>query len=342
VPQKEISKSMTKFGVVVPQGMDLDLPDLPPAAQFSFMEKFVKQAEKLEFDSIWVNDHFVRTTPKVSYPSVFECWVTLAAVAPLTSKVRLGQIVTCNSYRNPALLAKMASTLDVISNGRLEFGIGAGWYDYEYEMYGIPFEKASVRVARLEEAVQIIKRMWVEQSATFEGRYYQVREAINIPKPIQKPHPPIMIGGSGERFALNVVAKLADRCNFFGPPENYKKKLDVLEKYCKESRRDFRQIEKTILTDLVIRRTSAEADEFVRRMNDNGLLAGSYLGNGKFESISPERYKAINIVGDPDECVRKIVSYRKVGVESFIFDIPLTEQLEPMRIFAEQIMPKLR
>jgi F420-dependent oxidoreductase-like protein len=333
---------MPKFGVVIPQGMALDLPDIPPVEQFSFIENYAKEVEKLGFDSIWVNDHFVHTTPRVSYLSCFECWTTLAALTPLTRKVRLGQIVTCNSYRHPALLAKMAAVLDVISNGRIEFGIGAGWYDYEYKAYGIPFEKASVRIAKLEEAVQLIKKMWSEPSANFQGKYYQVKGAINSPKPIQTPHPPIIIGGEGEQLMLKVVAKLADRCNFFGPVENYKMKLDVLKKHCTSVGRDFREIEKTILTDLVIRRTTAEAEEYLKRMYENGLVFGTYLGGGKFEQVSRERYKTTNVVGNPDECLKKLRSYLDIGVENFIFGIPMTEQLEPIKIFAEHVMPKLR
>jgi alkanesulfonate monooxygenase SsuD/methylene tetrahydromethanopterin reductase-like flavin-dependent oxidoreductase (luciferase family) len=264
------------------------------------------EAERLGFDSIWFYDHF-HTIPKVTTQSCFECWTTLAALAPVTSKIRLGQIVTCNSYRHPAVLAKMASVLDVISGGRVEFGIGAGWYDHEYNAYGIPFEKASIRIAKLEEAVRIIKKMWTEESANFEGKYYQIRGAINSPKPL----------------------------------EYYKNKLDVLRKHCVSVGRNFREIEKTILTDLVIRRTTAEAEEFVKRMDNNGLLRGKYLGNGKYDPISPEEYKRANVVGNPEECLEKLRSYRKIGVEHFIFDFPMAEQLEAMKILAEQVMPKV-
>ena len=153
-------RGMSKFGVVIPQGMALDLPDLPSAEQFAFIANFAKEAEKLEFDSIWVNDHFMHTTPGVSYLSSFECWTTLTALATLTRKVRLGQIVTCNSYRHPTLLAKMASVLDVISNGRLELGLGAGWYDYEYRAYGIPFEEAKMRRQFGEEFDAYLGKVW--------------------------------------------------------------------------------------------------------------------------------------------------------------------------------------
>lgn len=137
-----------KFGALIPQGWILELPQAPPAEQFSFIQKGALEAERLGFHSIWFYDHF-HTIPKITTRSCFECWTDLAALAPVTSKIRLGQIVTCNSYRHPAVLAKMASVLDVISGRRVVFGIGAGWYDHEYNAYGIPFEKASIRIAKL-------------------------------------------------------------------------------------------------------------------------------------------------------------------------------------------------
>jgi F420-dependent oxidoreductase-like protein len=332
---------VVKFGALVPQGWILDLPNVSPADQFSLIQKIAREAERLGFDSIYFYDHF-HTIPQVSSHSCFECWTTLAALAATTSKIRLGQMVTCNLYRNPAVLAKMASVLDVISGGRVDFGIGAGWYDHECIAYGIPFEKASVRIAKLEEAVQLIKKMWTEPSADFQGKYYRLKGAINSPMPIQKPHPPITIGGEGEQLLLKVVAKFADRCNFNGPLENYRRKLEVLQKHCTSVGRNFGDIEKTILTDLVVRRTTREAEDFVKQMEANGLLFGNYQGEGRFEPISAERYKAINVVGNPNECLEKLRSYREIGVGYFIFDFPMAEQLETMKICAEQVVAKLR
>jgi alkanesulfonate monooxygenase SsuD/methylene tetrahydromethanopterin reductase-like flavin-dependent oxidoreductase (luciferase family) len=242
---------------------------------------------------------------------------------------------------SPTVLAKIASVLDVISHGRLEFGIGAGWYDHEYKAYGIPFEKASIRIERLEEAVQIVRKMWTEQSTTFHGTYYQVDRALNYPKPVQKPHPPILVGGEGDRL-LKVVAKFADRCNFNGPLENYKRKLEMLLKHCANIGRDLKEIERTILADLVIQKTSAKAQAFLRKMHENGLLYGGYLGDGRFNSSSPDKYKAINVVGNPEECIEQLRSYREIGVNYFLFYFPMSGQIEAMQIFADQVMPELR
>ena len=205
---------MARFGVMIPQCWRLDLPrGMSPAEQFELMIRIAQEVERMGFYSAFLYDHF-HTYPTATTDSCFECYTGLAAIAMRTSKLRLGQLVTCTSYRNPALLAKMAAMLDVISKGRLEFGIGAGWYENEYTAYGYRFESPPVRIRQLREAVHIIKKMWTEEKATFHGKYFSVDAAINNPKPIQKPHPPIMIGGVGEKLMLKTVARLADRSDF--------------------------------------------------------------------------------------------------------------------------------
>src|SRR6476619_4937852 len=164
-----------KFGLFVPQGWRLDLIDIPdPIAKYAAMTHVATEAERLGFDSIWVYDHF-HTVPTPELETTFECWTSTAALARDTKNIRIGQMVTCNSYRNPALLAKMASTVDVLSHGRLNFGIGAGWYEHEYRAYGYEYPDAPERLRQLREAVQIILAMWTQEEAVFEGKYYQVR-----------------------------------------------------------------------------------------------------------------------------------------------------------------------
>src|SRR6476619_276740 len=171
-----------KFGVLVPQGWHLDIVDIPdPAEKFGAMVRVAKEAERLGFDSVWVYDHF-HTVPTPEMETNFECWMSTAALARETSRVRIGQLVTCNNYRPPALLAKMASTVDVLSHGRLDFGIGAGWYQEEYEAYGYPYPDGPERLRMLDEALQVIRAMWTEPYANFEGKYYQLHGAINEPK----------------------------------------------------------------------------------------------------------------------------------------------------------------
>src|SRR5215210_3136620 len=229
-----------KFGLLVPQGWKLDLVDIDdPVEKYEAMSRVAMEAERLGFDSIWLYDH-LHTVPTQELETTFECWIATAALARDTSTVRIGQMVTCNNYRNPALLAKMASTVDVMSHGRLDFGIGAGWYEHEYRAYGYPYPDGPERLRMLREALQVIRAMWTEDYATFEGQYYQVRGAINEPKGVQQPHPPIWIGGGGEKVTLRLVAQYGDASNIPGPdPEEARRKFGVLREHCAALGRDY-------------------------------------------------------------------------------------------------------
>src|SRR6202051_959727 len=234
-----------KFGVMVPQGWAMDLVDIPdPVEAYETMTRVAQEAEALGFDSIWLYDHF-HTVPVPSQEVTFECWVSTAALARDTKTVRIGQMVTCNGYRNPALLAKMASTVDVLSHGRLNFGIGAGWYEHEYRAYGYEYPAPPERLRQLGEAVQVILAMWTQEEAVFEGTYYQVRGAINQPKGVQKPHIPLLIGGSGETVTLKLVAQYGDACNVYGNLETIKHKFAVLREHCEAVGRDYESIHRT-------------------------------------------------------------------------------------------------
>src|SRR6266481_1178914 len=237
------------YGIIVPQGWRLDLVGIPdPIEAYEAMTRVALEAESLGFHSIWLYDHF-HTVPTPAQEITFECWTSTAALARDTRRVRLGQMVTCNSYRNPALLAKMASTVDALSHGRLDFGIGAGWYEEEYVSYGYPFPGPHERLERLREAVEIILAMWTQEEANFEGTYYQVRGAINQPKGVQKPHIPLLIGGGGEKVTLRLVAQYGDACNFGGDIATIKHKFAVLKQHCDELGRDYNSIRRTTLID---------------------------------------------------------------------------------------------
>src|SRR3954471_6904970 len=178
-----------QFGLLVPQGWRMDLVGITdPVEAYETMTRVAQSAEELGYDSIWLFDHF-HTVPVPTQEPTFECWTSTAALARDTKRVRIGQMVTCNSYRNPALLAKIASTVDVLSHGRLDFGIGAGWYEHEYRAYGYDYPDAPTRLKMLGEALPIIKAMWTEEYATYEGKFYHVKGAINEPKGVQQPHP---------------------------------------------------------------------------------------------------------------------------------------------------------
>src|SRR6266481_10026726 len=249
-----------KFGLSLPQGWTMDLAGIKdPVEAYEAMTRVAQTADEVGFDSVWLVDHF-HTVPTPSQEVTFESWTSTAALARDTRTIRIGQMVTCNSYRHPALLAKMASTVDVLSHGRLNFGIGAGWYEHEYRAYGYDYPDAPERLRQLREAVQVILAMWTQEEAVFEGKYYQVRGAINQPKGVQQPHIPLLIGGGGEKVTLKLVAQYADACNVFGDIATIKHKFAVLKQHCDELGRDYNSIRRTtLIDDCAIAETEAAA-----------------------------------------------------------------------------------
>ncbi|MDQ3928504.1 MAG: LLM class F420-dependent oxidoreductase [Chloroflexota bacterium] len=332
-----------KFGVLVPQGWHLDLESVKdPVDKFEAMVRVGVEAERLGFDSIWVYDHF-HTVPYAKLETNFECWIATAALARETSRVRIGQLVTCNSYRPPSLLAKMASTVDVLSHGRLDFGIGAGWYEQEYLAYGYPFPDGPERLRMLGEALQILHAMWTEPNATFEGKYYHIENAINEPKGVQKPHIPIWVGGGGEKVTLKLVAKYADACNVGGVnPDFYRHKFDVLRQHCEDVGRDYDSIIKSaeVFTHLVLPGQTAEAATTKAR-KDAGTLVG--------RDISLEEFREGNFVGYPQgfigstqEAVEVYKSLIDAGVEYFVVYLSDVVNLDTLHAFAEEVLPAFR
>ena len=321
---------MIRFGSFIPQGCFGELAGCVLGREFEAIRNVALRCERLGFDSIWIYDHFI-TFPEPTTEACFESWTTLSALATLTKNLGLGQLVTCNSYRYPSVLAKMGATLDVISDGRLNLGIGAGWYKLEYDAYGIPHPKDSVRIAQLREAVQIIKKMWTEDEPSFYGRYYTLHKAINSPKPVQKPHPPILIGGEGKRLTLRVVAELADRCNFGGSitPQRYKELLEVLDEHCRSVGRKIDEIEKTLIVDYaVIARNKAALKEKIRKFKPKGVSKGQFIEG--------------NFVGTSAEIISRIEEFIDVGVTYFMMRFPDMMENEPLQLFADKVMPAFR
>ena len=318
------------FGVMIPEGHKFSLPSSASTSkQYEMILETARFAEKMGFDSGWLFDHFY-PWPIITRDSCFESWTLLAALAAETKSLRLGHMVTCNSYRYPSILAKMAATVDVISNGRLEFGIGAGWYEEEYKAYGIPFPQPSIRIGMLEEAVQIIKKMWTEERASFVGTYYSVDEALNEPKPLQKPHPPITIGGGGEQRTLRVAAKYADRSNVGGFPdfEGYRRKFVLLEKYCIEAGRSPKAVEKSFFRDVFIGEDEVE----VKRKAE--------IFKPKYDTLTEFFHR--QIFATPEECIAEIKKYQELGITHFIIYFPDAVELTPMEIFAKKVMPFIK
>jgi F420-dependent oxidoreductase-like protein len=315
------------FGVFAPQGWKRELRSIDGAeAQWATTVEVARRADELGFDSLWVYDH-VHNVPFPDHEAVFECWTTIAALSQQTSRIRLGQMVSCAGYRNPAMVAKITANIDVISGGRLDFGVGAGWYDGEYRAYGWDFPVASDRIRMLRETVEIVKLMWSEADATYEGRHFRVDGAQCDPKPVQSPHPPIWIGGGGEQLTLRVVARHADRSNFGGKPHEWAHKRDVLLAHCAEVGRDPDEIVMTWSPEVFIRPTEAEV-----------VAAGSQSFWGEpFDS-----WREGNLVGTPEQVCEKLEAYRALGcggVVPWCSDYPSTETLE---LFGTRVMPEFR
>ena len=310
------------FGVMVPQGWRMDLVDFPdPVEAYEAMTRVAQEAENLGFNSVWLYDHF-HTIPVPSQEVTFECWMSTAALARDTKRVRIGQMVTCNGYRNPALLAKMASTVDVMSHGRLDFGIGAGWYEHEYRAYGYNYPEAPERLRYLREAVQVILAMWTQEEALFEGKYYQLCGAINQPKGAQKPHIPLLIGGSGEKVTLKLVAQYADACNIGGDITTIKHKLDILKQHCQDIGRDYTSIRRTSSTLCVF----GESEE------------------AAMASLSPQHHalvslmQASSLIGTPETIRKRLAEYEAAGIQELILWFPDATKLASLRLFARECM----
>lgn len=315
------------FGVFVPQGWKMELARIDgAAAKWRKAVEIATLAERLGYDSLWVYDHF-HNVPRPAAEAVFECWTTLTALSQLTTRIRLGQMVGCNGYRNPALLAKITSNIDVISDGRLEWGIGAGWYENEFRAYGFEFPAPKDRIGMLEETVEIVRSMWSEQETTYAGTYYDLKRAQCDPKPLQQPHPPVWIGGGGEQLTLRVVAKHADCSNFGGAPETWAHKRDVLQRHCRSVGRDPDEIRMTWSPEVFIRRTEAEV-----------IAAGSLAVWGQ----PADEWRANNLVGTVEQVAEKLAAYVGLGCRGLVpwcADYPDTETLE---LLATEIMPEFR
>jgi F420-dependent oxidoreductase-like protein len=232
-----------KFGTFVPQGWRMDLVEIDdPLEKYDAMTQVGKAAEEAGYDSIWVYDHF-HTTPMPLIETTFEAWTITAGLSRDTSKIRIGQMVTCNGYRNPAYLAKVASTVDVMSRGRLICGLGAGWYEHEWRAYGYGFPDIPARMSAFREAVEIVVKMWTEEKASFKGKYYSIDGAINEPKGVQKPHIPLWLGGGGEKVTLKLVAKWGNGCNVGGGKVDIvRQKLTILRQHCETVGRNYDEI----------------------------------------------------------------------------------------------------
>lgn len=276
-------------------------------------------AERLDYHSLWLVDHFwTRGMPDLDH---LECLTAMSGLAAHTHKLRIGSLVLCHSFRNPALLAKSLTTIDQISNGRLEIGLGAGWMDEEYRGYGYDFPPAGVRLKQLEEGLQILKALFTEKRTNFKGRYYSVADALNNPKPVQKPHPPITIGGSGEKVMLRLVAKYADRWNCPAGYDSFERKLGVLKEHCEAVGRDINSI--NISEQLLVCMGKDEAE-----VEQKWKIA---------QRLKP--FSITGIKGTPSQLVAALRDRVSLGITHFAIFFSDFAPPQTVETFAHEVMP---
>jgi F420-dependent oxidoreductase-like protein len=318
------------FGVFVPQGWRMDLVEIDdPVEQYEAMTRVAEVAEETgAYDSIWVYDHF-HTVPEPTMNTVFEAWTISAGLARDTSRVKIGQMVTCNGYRNPALLAKIASTIDVMSNGRLLCGIGAGWYEHEWRAYGYGFPEVPVRMRMFKEACEIIHRMFTEDEPTFEGEFYTIDKPINEPKGVSNPHPPIWIGGGGEKVTLKLVAKWGDATNVGGGDvEIIKHKFEVLKGHCEDVGRDYEEITRSTSVNVYL----------LEEGEDPEAATAETRGSQSYDEYSKQF-----MVGTPEQICERLQPMVDAGVNYFITYMPrVAYDPSPVEKFAREVIPNFR
>jgi F420-dependent oxidoreductase-like protein len=326
-----------KTGMFIPQGWRFDLVGIDPADQWEAMASLVRHADGGSWDSVWVYDHF-HTTPVPSEEATHEAWTLMSAFAAITDRVRLGQMCTCMAYRNPAYLAKVAATIDVISGGRVEMGIGAGWYEHEWRAYGYGFPRAGERLAMLREGVQIMKQAWETGSATLDGEHYQVDGALCWPRPLQADGIPLWIAGGGEKVTLKIAAQYATHTNFDGSPEGFAHKSRLLEQHCADVGTDFGAITRSSNYNVAIGTDEAEVAERLRVLQERLL---PHLGQERTVD-AVEGYRTSLATGTPEQVVERLTAMNEAGMTYGIFYFPeAAYDTSGIELFEREVLPHL-
>lgn len=313
-----------RFGTMVPQGWKHDLEDVANDQQWDHILDAAHTIEADGWDSLWVYDHF-HTHPVVTHESVFDAWTLMASIAAVTNRIRIGQMCTCVLYRPPSLLAKIAASVDAISKGRLDVGIGAGWSDKEFAAYGYEYPSNKVRLDMLEEAAQVLKTMWTNDEAYFDGEHYQLRGAITRPLPQQDPHPPLWICGGGEKRTLRIVAKYGDMSNFGDSVADFVHKSEVLAGHCEEVGRNFDEIGRSVHLMSIVGRDQADLDA--------KLQVAARRRNG-----TPEEFAAEHLVGTVEQVSDIVGQYADAGCAELILYFYDMGAYDSQQLFASEIM----
>jgi F420-dependent oxidoreductase-like protein len=326
-----------RFGLFVPQGWRHDLVDIDPAEHWSVMKGLAAHADAGPWESIWVYDHF-HPVPRPTDQAVHEAWSLMAAFAAVTERVRLGQMCTCMAYRNPAYLAKVAATIDVVSGGRVEMGIGAGWYEHEWRAYGYGFPAPADRLGMLEEGVQIFQQAWQKGVATLDGKHFQVDGALCNPRPLQPGGIPLWIAGGGEKVTLRIAAQYADFTNFDGAPEGFTAKSEILAKHCETVGTDFAAIVRSANYNVAIAETEEGVEARLRALVDRKR---PYVGDEQAEAQLGV-FRGLPGVGTPEQIVENLRGMQERGMTYGIFSFPeAAYDRSGIELFEREVIPNL-
>ena len=326
-----------RFGTFIPQGWKHDLLGIEPRDQWKVMRELAQRADEGPWESLWVFDHF-HTTPIPSEEATHEAWTLMSAFAASTDRIRLGQMCTCMGYRNPAYLAKVAATVDIVSGGRVEMGVGGGWYEHEWRAYGYGFPEVGDRLRMLREGVEIMNQAWTTGSATLDGRYYQVDGAIVRPQPLQEGGIPFWIAGGGEKVTLRIAAQYASYTNFGGTLEDFERKSQILWQHCAEVGRDPQEITRSSNFNTVIGETEAEVAD---RLAAIEARVAPYLGDVTERYMADYRSPSA-LVGTVEQVIEKLTERQARGVQYGIHYFPEhAYDRSGIDLFEREVIPAL-
>jgi F420-dependent oxidoreductase-like protein len=326
-----------RFGTFIPQGWRFDLVGIDPAEHWAVMNSLAQRADAGPWESLWVYDHF-HTTPVHSDEATHEAWTLMAAFAASTSNIRLGQMCTCMGYRNPAYLAKVAATVDIVSGGRTEMGIGGGWYEHEWKAYGYGFPPVPERLRMLREGVDIMNQAWTTGRATLAGRHFQVDGAIVQPLPLQDGGIPFWIAGGGEKVTLKIAAQYASYTNFAGSLEEFDHKSDVLRGHCDALGRDFASITRSSNFNTIVGATEAEARD---RLSVVVERLRPHVGDERAAHIEQD-YLASPGFGTPEQVAERLAERAEHGLGYSIHYFPeAAYDVSGVELFEREVIPAL-
>ncbi|MHA7661909.1 LLM class F420-dependent oxidoreductase [Mycolicibacterium sp. HS_4_1] len=327
-----------RFGLFIPQGWRLDLVGIAPQDQWQVMRDLAAYADGGPWDSLWVYDHF-HTVPMPTAEATHEAWTLMAAYAATTSRIKLGQMCTAISYRNPAYLAKVAATTDIISGGRVQMGIGGGWYEHEWRAYGYGFPSAGVRLARLDEGVQIMRTAWRDGVVSFDGKQYQVDGAIVQPKPLQADGIPLWIAGGGEKVTLKIAAKYAQYTNFTSEPVGFSHKSEVLQQHCREVGTDYAGIVRSANFNVVIGESEADVAARIARIRERQVAVAH---EAAVDAMLASMSSAESDCGTAEQVVERLRKMKDLGCEYAIIYFPeAAYDRSSIEAFEREVIPAL-